>query len=51
MAERSTSLEGGENEAANRPKFHRSHSETELSIMKSCQLKEEVENILPDSSR
>lgn len=31
--------------------FVRSHSLNELSIMKSCQLKEEVENILPDSSR
>jgi hypothetical protein len=38
-------------EDSGRPKFHRSHSENELSIMKSCQLKEEVENILPDSSR
>jgi len=34
-----------------KPKFYRSHSENELSVMKSCQLKEEVENILPDSSR
>jgi hypothetical protein len=67
LAERSTSMEeGGDGEgggeadsscssggggSCTRPKFHRSHSETELSIMKSCQLKEEVENILPDSSR
>jgi hypothetical protein len=42
---------GGGGSSCTRPKFHRSHSETELSIMKSCQLKEEVENILPDSSR
>jgi len=34
-----------------KPKFFRSHSENELSVMKSCQLKEEVDNILPDSSR
>jgi len=34
-----------------KPSFVRSHSENELSIMKSCQLKEEVEDILPDSSR
>lgn len=36
---------------APKPVFVRSHSENELSIMRSCQLKEEVENILPDSSR
>jgi len=29
----------------------RNHTETELTIMKSCQLKEEMEDILPDSSR
>lgn len=34
-----------------KPVFCRSHSETELSIMKSCQLKEETPDILPDSSR
>ncbi len=58
VSERSTSLmdeeAGGvvENQGGTaRPKLHRSHSENELSIMKSCQLKEEVENILPDSSR
>ena len=37
--------------ATSKPKFFRSHSENELSVMKSCQLKEEVDNILPDSSR
>lgn len=54
MSERSTSLEEETTSDCNqsaRPKFHRSHSENELSIMKSCQLKEEVENILPDSTR
>ena len=55
MSERSSSLEEAESSTSDssvcRPKFHRSHSENELSIMKSCQLKEEVENILPDSSR
>lgn len=40
-----------EEEVKKKPSFVRSHSENELSIMKSCQLKEEVENILPDSSR
>jgi len=34
-----------------KPVFSRSHSETELSIMRSCQLKEETPDILPDSSR
>ena len=34
-----------------RPKFFRSYSENEISIMKSCELKENVDNILPDSSR
>jgi hypothetical protein len=33
------------------PGFSRSMSETELNIMKSCQLKEDTEDILPDSSR
>ena len=54
MSEQSSSLEEKENSTSYpvcRPKFHRSHSENELSIMKSCELKEEVENILPDSSR
>jgi len=54
MCERSISLQ--ENNSSNgitrkKPAFVRSHSENELSIMKSCQLKEEVEDILPDSSR
>lgn len=52
LTERCNSLEESAAESGQaRPKFHRSHSENELSIMKSCQLKEEVENILPDSSR
>jgi len=54
MCERSVSLhESDSNVELNRkkPSFVRSHSENELSIMKSCQLKEEVEDILPDSSR
>jgi len=54
MCERSISLQ--ENNSClvmsrKKPNFVRSHSENELTIMKSCQLKEEVENILPDSSR
>ena len=41
----------GSEERRNKPKFYRSHSENELSVMKSCQLKEEIDDILPDSSR
>jgi len=52
MCERSTSLqENNPGAGRKKPSFVRSHSENELSIMKSCQLKEEVEDILPDSSR
>lgn len=48
VCEKSASLQANETK---KPSFVRSHSENELSIMKSCQLKEEVEDILPDSSR
>jgi hypothetical protein len=48
MPERSFSLQGSDTK---KPKFFRSHSENELSVMHSCQLKEEIEDILPDSSR
>lgn len=54
MCERSTSLQENNSSSGvtrKKPAFVRSHSENELSIMKSCQLKEEVEDILPDSSR
>jgi len=34
-----------------RPKFFRSHSENHLSVMKACELKADIPNILPDSSR
>lgn len=43
-----TLLGGG---GPSRPKFFRSFSENEISVMKSCELKENVDNILPDSSR
>jgi len=54
MCERSVSLQ--ENSPSNviakkKQSFVRSHSANELSIMKSCQLKEEIDDILPDSSR
>lgn len=49
MSERSQSLQG--TSEVKKPKFFRSHSENELSVMQSCQLKEEIEDILPDSSR
>ena len=42
---------GGGGGGPSRPKFFRSFSENELSVMKSCELKENVDNILPDSSR
>ena len=48
MSDRSQSVQEAE---VKKPKFFRSHSENELSVMHSCQLKEEVEDILPDSSR
>ena len=54
MCERSISLQENNpctGASRKKPSFVRSHSENELSIMKSCQLKEEVEDILPDSSR
>jgi len=54
MCERSISLQENNSNTGimrKKPAFVRSHSENELSIMKSCQLKEEVEDILPDSSR
>eukprot|EP00092_Neocalanus_flemingeri_P025046 GFUD01027161.1.p1 GENE.GFUD01027161.1~~GFUD01027161.1.p1 ORF type:complete len:689 (-),score=173.90 GFUD01027161.1:484-2550(-) len=54
MCERSISLQESNpcsGSGRKKPSFVRSHSENELSIMKSCQLKEEVEDILPDSSR
>lgn len=54
MCERSISLQEnnpGSGGGRKKPFFVRSHSENELSIMKSCQLKEEVDDILPDSSR
>jgi len=54
ICERSNSLQEnspGAGVGRKKPSFFRSHSENELSIMKSCQLKEEVEDILPDSSR
>jgi len=44
-------LTGGGVVGPSRPKFFRSYSENEISIMKSCELKENVDNILPDSSR
>lgn len=49
LGERSISLQ--ESKSSSKPKFMRSHSVNDLGIMKYCQQKEEMENILPDGSR
>jgi len=49
LGERSISLQ--ESKSSSKPKFMRSHSANDLGIMKYCQQKEEMENILPDGSR
>lgn len=46
-----SSLERSEEGERRKPKFYRSHSENEVTIMKSCHRLYEVDNILPDGSR
>lgn len=47
----STSSQAEKSVPDKRPKFFRSHSENHLSVMKACELKADIPNILPDSSR
>ena len=46
-----SSLDKNDSADRRKPKFYRSHSANELSIMKSCHRLYEVDNILPDGSR